>query len=213
MEALKFEEAESLRDSLNTNLKDHGLKSYCKIIPAAAEDDGLYDVRIVLHPDEDDLPRRLPKGFEFVPWGGPSVGEQYIERTPRTPSKRDAPYDDWYPSFTRRRHEPSTHYPDINPFYPGLRRVPEIQDLVRKVAMKPDLKKRLERVDRMITLTGRLARFARAGHGYHKESEFLVSELLGFLKEDGHSGRHKSTRLVRKLRDAMKADGYVFENG
>lgn len=209
---LKFEEAESLRDSINTSLGDRELQSYCKVIPIDAKE-GFYDVRIVLHPDEDDLSRKLPPGLEFVPWQGPPVGEQYIDRTPRTPSKRDAPYDDWYPSSTKRRHEPSIHYPDTNPFYPGLRRVPEIQDLVRRVAMNPNLKMRLARVDRMLTLTGRLARFARAGHGYHKESEYLVSELLGCLKDEGQNGRHKSIRLVRKLRDAMKADGYVFEKG
>ena len=79
--------------------------------------------------------------------------------------------------------------------------------------MNSNLRMRLARVDRMLTLTGRLDRFARAGHGYHKESEHLVSELLGCLKDDGQSGRHKSVRLVRKLRAAMKADGYVFENG
>jgi hypothetical protein len=205
---LKFEVAEALRDSVNNKLGDRGLKSYSKVISLKSTE-GLYDVRIVLHPDEGSLPSEFPGGLDFVPWAE-QTGEQYIERTPRTPSKRDAPYDDWYPTTTRRRHEPSTHYPDTNPFYPGLRRVPEIQDLVRRVAMKASLQKRLVRVDHMLVIAGRLAKFAR-GHARHKESEYLVEELTGFLKNEGYTGRHKCLRLVNKLRKAMKADGYVFE--
>lgn len=206
---LRFDEAESLRDSLNEDLSSQGLNSYCKISPVSSSE-GMYTVEVVLHPDEDDLSSTL-KDVDFVPWSGSGSGDQYIERTPRTPSKRNAPYDDWYPSTTKRRHETSTHYPDVNPNYPGLRRVPDLQDLVRRVAMSPDIKIRLDRVDRMLDLTKRLERFARAGTGYHKESEHLVSELLSFLSDEGYSGRHKSVRLVKKLRSAMKSDGYVFE--
>lgn len=205
---LRFEEAESLRDALNKRLESSDFQSYAKVTPLSSKD-GFYDVRIVLHPDEDDLQSKVPSGVGFVPWEGPAGGKQYVERTPRTPSQREAPYDDWYPTFTKRRREPSTHYPDTNPFYPGLRRVPEIQDLVRRVAMRADLQRRLVRVDRMFDVMRRLGRFAAVGR--HKESEHLVEELLSHLKDGGYNGRHKCVRLVRKLRDAMKADGYVFE--
>ena len=75
--------------------------------------------------------------------------------------------------------------------------------------MKPELKERLVKVNRVLTLADRLGRFARVGK--HKESEFLVEELLDFLKDEGYNGRHKCVRLVRNLSKAMKADGYVFE--
>jgi hypothetical protein len=203
---LSLEMAGKLRDVLNKRLQD--MQSFAKLFPL---DEERYDVRIVLHPDEDTLQARLPS-VEFSPWQGPPAGDQYVKRTPRTPSQREAPFDDWYPGVARRRHEPSLDYPDVNPNYPGLRRVPEIQDLVRRVAMKPETKERLEKVSRMLRLSHRLARSVpRSGHGYKKESEFLVEELIAHLKAEGFNGRHKVVRVINDIKKAMKSDGYTFK--
>lgn len=206
---LDLEKAEKLRDALNKHLQTREMQSFAKLHPSSTKD-GLYDVRIVLHPEEDSLQKRIPN-VEFSPWGGPPTGEQYIKRTPRTPSKRNAPFDDWYPGVARRRHETSTHSPDVNPNYPGLRRVPDIQDLVRRVAMKPALSERLSRVSRVLKISNRLSKFARVGHGFHKESEFLIEELVAHLKSEGHSGRTKVVRVVNDIKKSMKSDGYSFE--
>lgn len=203
---LNFEKAKKLRDILNQRLQD--MHSFAKLFPVSEE---RYDVRIVLHPDEDSLQGKLPS-VEFSPWQGSPTGDQYVERTPRTPSQREAPFDDWYPGVARRRHEPSLYYPDVNPNYPGLRRVPEIQDLVRRVAMKPEIKQRLEKVNRLLRLSTRLSRTAaRAGHGYSKESEFLIEELIAHLRSEGYTGRHKCVRVINAIKKAMKADGYTFK--
>ena len=203
---LSFEIAQKLRDVLNKRLQDS--QSFAKLFPLNEE---RYDVRVVLHPDEEKLQGELPS-VQFSPWDGGPTGKQYVERTPRTPSQREAPFDDWYPGISRRRHEPSLDYPDVNPFYPGLRRVPEIQDLVRRVAMKSETKERLARVSRMLKISDRLSRTAaRAGHGYSKESEFLVEELLAHLKSEGFTGRHKCVRVINAIKKAMKSDGYSFK--
>jgi len=204
-----FEKAESFRDSINSDLSGKDLRSFAKIVPMASED-GTYEIRIVLHPDEEDVQSSY-EDLSFVPWTGEPEGDQYVERTPRTPSRRDAPYDDWYPSDAKRRVEPSTHYPDVNPNYPGLRRVPDLQDLVRKVAMRQDLKDRIVKVDRVLQLSKRLSRFAYSNRGKGKEPGYLMGELLDVLKADGHTGRHKCVRLVKKLKTSLKSDGYVFE--
>lgn len=207
---LTLELAQKLRDALNEKLQE--MQSYAVTSPLTSPD--AYEVKIVLHPDDSSLEEKL-QGVTTVPWKGPPTGEPYVERTPRTPSQRKSPFDDWYPGITKRRREPSTYYPDVNPNYPGLRRVPEIQDLVRRVAMSPDLSARLSKVGRVLDLSKRLSVLAagHVGHGYQKESEFLVEELLGLLKADGFTGRHKCVRVVNAIKKAMQADGYTFEIG
>lgn len=204
---MDFEGAQLFSDRLNTKLHELGKRSYSKLTPVPSSE-GTYEVHIVLHPDEDGLADAYPD-FSFRPWVKPS-GDQYVEKTPRTPSRRDAPFDDFYPSVTKRRHETSTHYPDVNPNYPGLRRVPDIQDLVRKVAMRPELRDRLVKVDRVVSSMKRLSRFAKFHRG-QQESARLVQDLLAEMKAEGHTGRHKCVRLVKKLQAAMKEDGYRFE--
>ncbi len=207
---MNHEAAEKLRESLSSKLERNGFQSYPKLVHLKSDDS--YEVRIVLHPDEEVLKEKL-SGQAFVPWEDPlSSGSQYVKRTPRTPSQNTDEYG-FYPSKARRHHDGPARSPDVNPAYPGLRRIPELQDLVRRVAMREDLKLRLARVHRTVRNLSRLDRVARAGHGYRNESEHLVSELLDQLKEDGHTGRHKIVRLTKKLREALKSDGYSFSRG
>jgi hypothetical protein len=202
--------AEELRDTLSEKLEKGGFQSYPKLVHLKSDD--AYEVRIVLHPDEEVLKEKL-SGQKFVPWEDPSSqGTEYVKRTPRTPSQNTDDYG-FYPSQARRHHDGPSRSPDVNPAYPGLRRIPELQDLVRRVAMREDLKLRLARVNRTIGHLSRLSRIARAGHGYRNESEHLVLELLAQLQEDGHTGRHKIVRLTKKLQNALKADGYSFAKG
>ena len=72
--------------------------------------------------------------------------------------------------------------------------------------MRPDLKDRLETVKRKMASLERLSYVI----GRHSESCALVEDLLTHLKDEGYSGRTKCVRLVKKLKDAMKADGYSF---
>ena len=202
---MDFQTAQQLSESLGGKLSDLGKRSYPKLSPVP-NSEGSFVVEVVLHPDEADLQQDFPSA-PFVPWSE-FAGDQYVEKTPRTPSRRDSPYDDFYPSAARRRHEPSTHYPDVNPNYPGLRRVPDIQDLVRRVAMRSDLASRLVKVDRVLASAERLGRFAKIGR--YNESVRLVEDLLADMKVQGHNGRHKCVRLVKKLKDAMQSDGYNF---
>ena len=203
-------QAEKLRASLSEKLEKGGFQSYPKLVHLKS--DGSYEIRIVLHPDEEALKEKL-SDQKFVPWRD-SLGDgaQYVKRTPRTPSQNTDDYG-FYPSKARRHVDGPARSPDVNPAYPGLRRIPEIQDLVRRVAMREDLKLRLDRVEHTLGHISSLERIARAGHGYRNESEHLLSELLGQLKEDGHTGRHKVVRLTKKLQNALKADGYSFAKG
>lgn len=202
--------ADELRAHLSQRLENDGFQSYPKLVHLKS--DASYEVRIVLHPDEEVLKRKL-SGQKFVAWEDPLTGgSQYVKRTPRTPSQNTDDYG-FYPSNARRQHDGPARSPDVNPAYPGLRRIPELQDIVRRVAMREDLKLRLARVRSTLNHISGLARFARAGHGYRNESEHLVSELLAQLQEDGHTGRHKIVRLTKKLQTALKADGYSFTKG
>lgn len=203
---MKHAKAEELRSLLASRLKDEGYQTYPKV---EAVSDGVYEVRLILHPDESELSQRWPqvKVSPWVPITG--SGEQYVKRTPRTPSQMTDNFG-FYPSAARRHHDGPASSPDVNPAYSGLRRIPEIQDIVRRVAMRRDLKNRVATVERVLGRLDSLRRFARAGHGYQNESEHLLLELLSQLKEDGHTGRHKIVRLTRKLQSALKADGYSF---
>lgn len=204
---MNHEQAEALRESLSSKLKSQGFRSYPKLLHLKSDDS--YDVRIVLHPDEEILKEKM-SDQKFVPWQDPlSDGSQYIKRTPRTPSQNTDEYG-FYPSNAKRNHDGPSRSPDVNPAYPGLRRNPDLQDIVRRVAMREDLKLRLAKVDKTLGYLNRLNRVARAGHGFRNESEHLMTELLAQLKEDGHSGRHKVVRLTKKLQNALKADGYSF---
>lgn len=204
---MNHDAAEKLRSSLLSRLEKGGFRSYPKLVHRDADDQ--YEVRIVIHPDEDQLQSKL-KSLKTVPWSSPTGdGAQYVKRTPRTPSQNTDDYG-FYPSKARRHVDGPAHSPDVNPAYSGLRRIPELQDLVRRVAMRTDLQQRLSRVDRTLGHISRLSRLARAGHGFRNESESLLLELLAQLKEDGHTGRHKIVRLTRKLQNALKADGYSF---
>jgi len=194
------EEAELQWETLSSSLSAREALSYPKIVHIKSNDS--YIVRIVLHPDEQHLESHYPN-ISFSPWSAPS-GSPYVRRTPRTPSQNTDDFG-FYPSSSRRHHDGPSQSPDINPAYPGLRRIPELQDIVRKVAMRPDLRSRLAKVKQT------LSKMARAGNGgFNKESEYLVSELLDQLKKDGYTGRHKITRLTKSLQSAMKADGYKF---
>jgi len=194
------EEAQSLWDEISSSLEDKGASSYPKIVHLKSTDS--YTVKLVIHPDESDIEEMYPD-IKVSPWSDP-VGSPYVKRTPRTPSQNTDSLG-FYPSYSKRHHDGPSRSPDINPAYPGLRRIPELQDLVRRVAMNPEIKKRLAKVQHT------LKRLARAGNGgFSKESEYLVSELLDQLKQDGYTGRHKITRLTKKLQSAMKADGYKF---
>lgn len=204
---MNHDQAEKLRSSLRQKMEEGGYQSYPKLIHMKS--DGSYVVRVVLHPDEERLKEKLPK-LEFSPWEDPfHDGAQYVKRTPRTPSQNTDDYG-FYPSKARRHVDGPASSPDVNPAYPGMRRIPDIQDLVRRVAMRQDLKNRLDHVEKTLDNLGRLAVVARAGHGFRNESEHLVCELLDQLKEDGHTGRHKVMRLTKKLQNALKADGYSF---
>lgn len=207
---MNHEAAEKLRATLSAKLEEGGFESYPKLLHLKSDDS--YEVRIVLHPDEEALKSKL-SGQKFVPWKeSTSDGSQYVKRTPRTPSQNTDDYG-FYPSKARRHHDGPSRSPDVNPAYPGLRRIPELQDLVRRVAMRDDLKLRLARVHRNIDHLSSLARIARAGHGYRNESEHLVLDLISQLQKDGHTGRHKIVRLTKKLQNALKADGYSFSKG
>jgi len=207
---MNHDAAEKLRASLREKLEKGGFRSYPKLVHLKS-DDG-YEVRVVLHPDEEKLKGKL-EGLKVVPWHDPTDDEsQYVRRTPRTPSQNTDDYG-FYPSKARRHVDGPASSPDVNPAYPGLRRIPEIQDLVRRVAMRDDLKQRLARVDKALGHIEKLELIARAGHGYRNESEHLLHELMAQLKEDGHTGRHKVMRLTKKLQNALKADGYSFAKG
>jgi len=198
-------EAEQLREKLAARLSSGGFRSYPKVVHLKSEN--TYQVRVVIHPDEDSLVDKLG-AIKTSPWKPPSDdAKQYVKKTPRTPSQNTDSFG-FYPSKARRKHDGPGRSPDVNPAYPGLRRIPDLQDLVRRVAMRDDLKTRLAHVTRTV---GRLQRLAAWTGSFRRESENLVSELLGQLVEDGHTGRHKIVRLARKLQKAMKADGYAFK--
>lgn len=204
---MNHHEAEELRSALSEKLEQGGFLSYPKMVHLKA--DNSYEVRIVQHPDDPT------KWKNSVPWEDPvsaGDGAQYVKRTPRTPSQNTDDFG-FYPSQARRHHDGPSRSPDVNPAYPGLRRIPELQDLVRRVAMRDDLRLRLARVKRTLLHVSRLDKIARAGHGYRNESEHLLSELLAQLQEDGHTGRHKIVRMTKKLQNALKADGYSFAKG
>ena len=193
-------EAESLWSEISSYLKEKETQSYPKIVHIKSNDS--YVVKIVLHPDESHLEKVYPN-VSTSPWDE-QRGSPYVKRTPRTPSQNTDDFG-FYPSSARRHHDGPSRSPDINPAYPGLRRIPELQDLVRRVAMNPELHNRLAKVQHT------LEKLARAGNGgFEKESEHLVSELLDQLKKDGYTGRHKITRLTKSLQSAMKSDGYKF---
>jgi hypothetical protein len=204
---MNHEQAEALRKSLLSKLESEGFRSYPKLLHLKSDDS--YDVRIVLHPDEEILKEKM-SDQKFVPWQDPlSGGSEYVKRTPRTPSQNTDDYG-FYPSNARRNHDGPARSPDVNPAYPGMRRSPDLQDIVRRVAMREDLKLRLAHVDKTLGCLSRLQLVARAGHGYRNESEHLLTELFAQLKEDGHTGRHKVVRLTKKLQNALKTDGYSF---
>lgn len=200
---MRREYAESLKEKLSSRLE--GKKSYLKIVPIS---DG-YELRLVVHPSEKEMVSEFPS-VSSSPWeekeGG---GSAYVKQTPRTPSQNTDPFG-FYPSAARRQVDGPSRSPDVNPAYPGLRRNPDLQDIVRRVAMRSDLKSRLRRIHSVLARMNSLNKLARAGHGYRNDSEHLVLELLAQLKSDGHTGRHKIVRLARKLQNALILDGYSF---
>lgn len=197
-----FESAQSASSKLNERLNSLGRKSYLKVSPIG---DG-YEIRLVVHPDESGKVKL--EGVPTLDWSSSSEkGPSYVKRTPNTPSQNTDNYG-FYPSPTRRKVDGPSSSPDINPAYPGLRRIPEIQDIVRRVAMRPDIMSRLNRVAHSLRALNVLA---RVSHGYDSESAYLVSELLGELKSKGLSGRTKIVRLTNKLKKAMESNGYSFK--
>jgi hypothetical protein len=200
-----FESAQSASSKLNERLNSLGRKSYSKVSPVGSG----YEIRLVLHPDE--RAKVQVEGIPTIDWPeGSDKGPAYVKRTPTTPSQNTDNYG-FYPSPTRRKVDGPSSSPDINPAYPGLRRMPEIQDIVRRVAMRPDIKSRLNRVAHSLRALRALERVAHVSHGYDSESAYLVSELLAELKGNGHTGRTKIVRLTNKLKKAMESDGYSFK--
>ena len=197
--------SEQLRERLSTLLSDRGYASYPKVVRSELED--TYKVCVVLHPSEAKLEAKL-KNIETLPWKPLSGegGNQYVEKTPRTPSQNTDSFG-FYPSTSRRRVDGPASSPDVNPAYSGLRRMPDLQDLVRRVAMRDDLKSRIAKVSKTL----KSLQIAKTAVGdFRRESENLISDLLEQLNEDGHTGRHKIVRLTKRLRQALKDDGYAF---
>jgi len=196
-------------DLLNEELKSLGIeRSYARL--KHLKSTGTYEVRVIVHPDEASIIPEFPKGVTTEPWGEDSnANSPYVKITPRTPMPT-TDNDFFYPSWAKRRTDGPASSPDTNPAASGLRRIPDLQDLVRVSSMNTDLKRRLHRVIRFLRSAERVRRVARVGSGYARESEYLVSELLAHLASEGHTGRHKIVRLVKALKKAMSADGYTF---
>lgn len=196
-------------DLLNEELRSLGIeRSYARLKHLKSTD--TYEVRVVVHPDEADVIPKFPAGVTTEPWGEDSdAGSPYVKITPRTPMPT-TDKDFFYPSWAKRRTDGPSSSPDTNPAASGLRRIPDLQDLVRVSSMNNDLKRRLNRVIRYLQAANRIQRVAGVGSGYARESEYLVSELLKHLADEGHTGRHKIVRLVKALKKAMSTDGYTF---
>lgn len=202
-------QAQQARDALNKKFSDENLKSIARTAPDDVPN--THRIEVLLSPGEDEaLEGILPDGVRTVlpnPLG--SSGHQYVKRTPRTPSQNTDDFG-FYPSWNRRLKDGPSTSPDINPAYPGLRRIPEIQDLVRRVGgtMKnEDIASRLVLVGSRLRLLDRLAKHAYAA----SEAETIVTDITAELRKKGHTGRNKIVRLVRDLETAMRSDGY-FED-
>lgn len=202
-------QAQQVRDDLNKKFSDENLKSIARTTPA--DESNAYRVEVILSPGEDEpVEAILPDGVRTVlPNPLAFSGQQYVKRTPRTPSQNTDDFG-FYPSWNRRLKDGPSTSPDVNPAYPGLRRIPEIQDLVRRVGanMKnEDISSRLVLVGSRLRLLDRLAKHAYAA----SEAETLVLDIAAELKKNGHTGRNKVVRLVKDLETAMRSDGY-FED-
>lgn len=196
---MNYASAIERRDALNSKLKRKELQSYVSLHPL---DDGEYEIRLIIHPDESFLEGKL--GIPTHPWTQEDAqGSPYVEMTPRTP-KQNIDELGQYPHGARRRVDGPSHSPDVNPAYPGLRRIPELQDIVKVVAMTESISDRLQRVDRMLSLCRRLSRTADVRRFAGKESSYILSELMDQLSEDGYNGRHKIVRLTKKLQATLK---------
>lgn len=205
---MNLEKAESVRSQLSSSLASAGYLSYPKMVRSEVSD--TYQVKIVLHPSEASRLSTKLKDLETLPWSPKDLGErkEYVKKTPRTPSQSTDQYG-FYPSKARRRQDGPAQSPDVNPAYPGLRRIPDLQDLVRRVAMRNDLKDRIASVTSTLKSLQKLEVFA--AKSFRRESENLICELLVQLAEDGHTGRHKIVRLTKNLKNALKDDGYAFQ--
>jgi len=205
---MNHEDMTELAESLNRKLKLVGLEhTYARVKPLSS---GEYEVRVVVHPDEESYLPDLPSSVVTSPWVETSNSNSpYLKITPRTPLPKTDDFG-FYPSWSRRNTDGPALSPDVNPAASGLRRIPELQDLVRVSSMNNDLKSRISHVINSLTAASRLQKVALAGSGYAKESEHLISELLEQFVSDGYTGRHKIVRLVKALKKAMQSDGYSF---
>lgn len=205
---MNLERAELLRSKLSSSLASAGYLSYPKMVKS--EVSHTYQVKIVLHPEEASKLVPKLKDLETLPWNPKDMGKakEYVKKTPRTPSQSTDQYG-FYPSKTRRRQDGPSRSPDVNPAYPGLRRIPDLQDLVRRVAMRNDLKDRIASVTSTLKSLQKLEVFA--AKSFRRESENLICDLLAQLAEDGHTGRHKIVKLTKNLKNALKDDGYSFQ--
>ncbi len=202
--------AHDLSSRINSFLHSKGHESYVNVSPSSVPD--RFVLNLVLHPDESFIDSVSPSFLSRVPWDGGQKDNPspYVKETPRTPSRAKDTYEHWYPGVARRRHEPSLSYNDVNPAYPGMRRVPDIQDLVRRVAMRKDIKLRLIKAQKSINTLSRLKILARRVYSPHKESVFLIGELSSVLKSQGYTNRHKCMRCVNTLKSALESEGYSF---
>lgn len=185
----------NLRDTLAQVFSDRGLESYPKVVHLVATNS--YTVRVVLHPEESRLQQEY-SNLEFSPWTSVNSLE-YSSQTPTTPSSSTDQLG-YYPSMTRRNVDGPSVSPDVNPAYPGLRRIPELQDLVRRVAMPKNIQERLARVEYTLGSLDRLSRLAVL----KKPSLRLCDDLLEQLNEDGFTSRHKITKLTKYLIAAIE---------